>query len=103
MSEGRQLKLLDVPADVPAQTESLRARLTAFKKEHGILTHYNKHCRPVQWMALLPFADDNGKSIAEICAESVGLYEECDRVVTGGGELSVVRELARLNRIDCPL
>jgi hypothetical protein len=89
--------------DLPEPTgPSKHAQLQAFKAAHGILTHYNKACAPFQWMALLPFDDDKGKDIGTICAESAGLYEDTNRLVTGKGELSVVRELAELNAIHCP-
>lgn len=93
--------LFDIPKDAP----SYAARLTAFKAEHGILTHrarlFAREDHP--WSAMLPLERDRGRDMADIMAESCRIYDEAGRVVTGTGELAAVRTLCENFKIPCPL
>lgn len=89
----KTIKLIDIPPADPSK----RCRLSAFKKQHGILTHCAAHLpkEDMRWLALIPFADDVGKDVGEIMAESCELYEESGRCALGTGELSAVRKLCQ--------
>ena len=93
--------LIDVPTDRP----SLRSRLTAFKRKHGILTHRATDYIPKDdsWLAVLPFDRDKGKTLFKIMSESCRLYDESGYCATGAGELSAVRGLCKLQGIVCDL
>lgn len=84
---------------------SLRVKLTAFKKKHGIKTHrakwFSREEEP--WLALIPFEDDKGKNVGQIMAESCRLYEESERCAFGTGELTAVRKLCQQQGIVCEL
>lgn len=84
---------------------SLRVKLTAFKKKHGIKTHraigLSREEEP--WLAIIPFKEDKGKSVCEIMAYSCRLYEEAEFCAFGTGELTAVRKLCRQQGIICEL
>src|SRR3954465_9848167 len=62
---------------------SLRSRLAAWKKAHGVLTHYATHCDEAPWMALLPMAEHKSKKIDEIMAEWASYYDDLQRCPVG--------------------
>ena len=96
-----QPKLFEVDATEP----SARVKLTEFKHANKIQTHHAKHMRREDepWMAVILFAEDEGKSIGEVMAQSCGLYDESGYCATGTGELSAVRALCQRRAIACPL
>lgn len=99
---AKQATLFDLG---PAQAPTKRARLHAFCRQHDIRTD---RCKLIgrkdhPWLALIPFHDDAGKSVAQIMAESARLYEENGSVATGEGELSCVRTLCGQLEIPCDL
>lgn len=96
-----QLTLLDVePCGL-----SEACQRSAFKRQHGILTHRSRSLVKGEkpWTALLPVEADKGKGLVEIMSESCRLYDEGGRVGYGEGELSAIRELCAKMAIECPL
>lgn len=91
--------------DLPATAPSFRSKLSDFKQAHGILTYKSVGMlrRDEPWIALIPFADDRGKEVGEIMAESCRLYEESGYCALGEGELTAVRKLCSQKKIVCPL
>lgn len=96
-----QSRLLDVPKSAP----SLRQRITAFKKLHGILTFKTSRMKREEypWIAVLPVEEDKGKDIGTIMAESCRLYDESGYLAEGTGELSAIRTLCQQLEIKCDL
>lgn len=95
------MKLLEVPADRP----SMKVRVAAFKKAHGILTHRAAHVAREDnpWIAVIPFEEDKGKELFDIMANSSRLYEETRMIGFGAGELSAIRHLMEQRGADCDL
>lgn len=80
-------------------------RLRDFCRQYDIRTNRSRYMRRKDhpWLALIPFHADARKPVAQIMAESAGLYEANGSVATGEGELSAVRTLCRQLEINCPL
>ena len=91
--------------EVPTTSPSKRVKLTAFKRAHGIQTHHAPHMQREDepWLAIIPFDEDQGKTIGTIMAESCRMYEESGYCATGTGELTAVRKLCEQRRIACSL
>ena len=98
---SKQPKLFDIPKTHPTGQE----RLNAFKEQHGILTHKSGQSTEEwdNWMAVLPFDDDKGKSIGEIIGDSGRLYDESGYAAYGKGELKAVRKLCEQRKIPCDI
>lgn len=95
----KQPTLFALPPPGPTRA----ARVAAFVKEHGILTHTAGRPIEERFMALLPVDEHKGMDIGEVMAKYCRLYDESARVVTARSMLAAVRELARLNSIPCDL
>lgn len=102
----KQILLLDVPP----QAQSKAAQITAFKKEHGILTHRSWSCGDCRWMAVKvpPRRLDNGGPIAgmslfDMAANFCRLLDDGGWTGYGKGELSAIRALCENRGITCNL
>lgn len=106
MSTEKQCLLLEVPP----QAKSRAARITAFKKEHGILTHRSAAYRECRWMAVKvpPKRLDNGgpiegMSLFDMAANFCRLLDEGGWTGYGAGELSAIRDLCENRDIPCAI
>lgn len=93
--KSEQAVLIDVPPDGPTRAE----RIEAFKKAHNILTL--EGCD--DWIALIPFREDEGKSIFDCIAQSCRLYDEAGQSATGQTEDGAIITLCEQQKITCPL
>lgn len=109
MSE--QFKLFDLPPDSPSRA----AKLRAFKKVNGILTHrYDDGGtgeRDVRWLAIMipeKRADNGGPippewKIFDHLAHYSRLLDEQGFTAYAPTEVGSIRELCRKRGLDCPL
>lgn len=91
--------------DVPKTGLSRGEKISAFKKENGIVTHYSYPYDEMPWMAAhmpsvykLGYGVEDGMSLGECAALVCRLMDECGLTAYGKGELTVIRELcSKLN------
>jgi len=96
--------------DVPPMGASKASQITAFKKEHRILTHRSNACHECRWMAVKvpPRRLDNngpieGMSLFDMAANFCRLLDEGGWTGYGTGELSAIRDLCKTRGIPCEL
>lgn len=103
----RQPLLLTVPPTAPSR----RRRLTIFKREHGIITHY---CGPMPredhpWLACLieqcrkfGYGVSDQSNLLDVVAKVGRLAEEAELLVTGTSECDAIHRLCEANGLPDP-
>lgn len=101
-----QMQLIDVPKDHP----STAVKITAFKKQNGIITHRCAHTTEARWMAVKipPRRLDNGgpiegMTLLQMAENFCRLLDEGGWTGYGNGELTAIRDVCENRNIPCNL
>lgn len=101
--------------EVPKTHPSKKEKMEAFKKLHGIETHYagkgwTREDHP--WSACLmprareiaaPYVKEENPNLFDLVANAARLLEEAGVLVTGETERDAIRNLCEDNKIQCDL
>jgi hypothetical protein len=102
--------LFPLSEKAPRKLRPTAARIMAYKKANGILTHRTEYPLEVPWLAVkVPpkRLDDGGPiegmDVGDMVASFGRLLDEGGWTGTGRGELAAIRDLCMNRKIPCPL
>lgn len=108
---SKQLNLLEVVRDGPTRKQ----RMEAFKKAHGIETHYAGKgwlkedgpwiaiCLPQCRKALAEYGATHADNLFDLFAKYCRLMDDWDLIGYGGTEREAIRKLSEINHKPCDL